>query len=598
MPGYVGVSDGRTVSRSLERLDYEDWYETDVVETDDAGLGLVHHGSKDSNGHSVWRDRRGAGVLYGTISNRNRLGVTTDDVLEGLLDRPLSILPDLDGPFAVACYDARDGSFLAATDKLGTRDCFYAPTSEGVATSSELKAVLARRETVDLDRRAAADLLQFGHVLGDKTLADGVSALPPASLLEYADGDLTVRRYWEPEFERTPDDEYVEETLAAYRRAVADVAETIDGTAGLYLSGGLDSRLLAGVLREEYGPFRTLTYDGNPTDGSNPPVARRVADRLGVDNRVIDRSPEGFESFVRRGVEITDGMVSWEFFTNPHFVFEGLHESADVLLEGAPQGELFGDQILLSDLQDDTSVTELIVRRMGGVDVETVSSLFDAPVDPVDSVRTAVDAVDRRRFEDRVMDVWLRNFCSNSHFRSTKLERSQTGTRIPFASGALLDAVAGMPHGEYRRDAVPFSREIPRSMSPLKRRLACHFGGGLESIPYERTGLAPTRPLWLHDVTYLARQSWWRFVGGRPTPVADWSRDHVPMTEALDEWLDRACRRSLFDETAIRRLRREHFRGNANHIRTIARITTLEQWLETYVDADAERTSPERTTMD
>lgn len=596
MPGFAGVSDTGSISSLVKLLDHEDWYETDLVETNNAGLGLVHHGEKDPGGHTVWSGRRGAGVLYGAISNRQHLGLNVNEIFEAIIDRPRAFLPKLDGPFVVACYDARDGSLLAATDKLGTRDCYYAPTANGIAYGSELDIVLAQRDGVQLNEQAATDLLRFGHILGEKTLAKGVSALPPASLLQYSNYDFSVQRYWEPEFGQASADEYVKQTENAYRRTIADIGATMEGEVGLYLSGGIDSRLLAATLRDEYGPFRTLTYDGNPTDGSNPRIACQVADQLEIENQVIARTPGEFGSLVQKGVNITDGMISWEYFTNPNFVLNELHDEVDLILEGAPQGELFGEQIWRSDFQLG-SVTEVLLRRMGDLSEDTVSSLLNTSTDPADSLREEVAKVGRENFKDLLIEVWLRNFCSNSHFRSSKLERSQVGTRIPFASGDLLNVVAQMPHQAYRQDTVPFSRKIPRSMSPLKRELIIHRDDELKDIPYERSRLPPAWPLWFHDATYLAKEVWRELALGRPTPVADWSREHEPMTQAINNWLDRASERPLFDEETIRHVRRAHFQADANHIRVIARLTTLEIWIERYLDKGVEPRLESMTSM-
>lgn len=586
MVGIVGeTASGGVLAPMLDSVDNESWYETATVANNGTGLGLVHHGSKDPNGQTTWTGEHGKGVIYGVVSNRSELGLSTDELFTGLLERPKDVLPRLSGPFLVACTDTRDGSMLVATDKLGSRACYYAETDSGLVFASELKAVLTQLDDVRLNEQAAGDLLTFGYVLGEKTLAEGVSSLQPATLLEYADGDLSVTRYWEPEFGKLPADGYAERSLDIYKKSMSDVANTLDGQVGLWLSGGLDSRAMAAVLKEEYGSFHTLTYDGNPSDGTNIGPARQVADHLGVDNELIDTKPGDFGDLVRKGVDVTDGMISWSFFVNPDFIFNGLHDTVDIIMEGAPQGELFGEEIWLHQLKHSSSPTEAIARTFGETDRETVTSLLNASVDPTDSIRAEVAKSSPQSQEHRTIDTWYRNFCSNAHFRSNKLARSQVGMRIPFTNGEFLDHLAKMPHDTCRRSSFPFTGgKIPRSMAPLKLQISRQMNSGLEKIPYERTGLSPTRPMWLHDTKYVAKQLRWRFFDEKPEPWADWYRTNSKMSTFINGTLDDACSRELFDEAVIRRLQQEHLAEGKNNIRPIAAITTLEVWLQRYVD--------------
>lgn len=580
MPGIVGgtVSDS-ALSSMADSIEHEGWYETELFAGDRAGIGIVHHGEKDQGGHETWEGAEGAGVIYGAVSNIAELGLSTDELFRGLLDRPSVVLPKLDGPFFIAALDERDGSIVAATDKLGTRSGFYAPTPEGIAVGSEVKAVATQLDEVTLDVSAAADLLAFGFVVGEKTLASEVQALQPATMLRYADDELSVERYWEPMLGRLPVDGYVERSVEVYRNALSNTASTLSGRVGLYLSGGLDSRTMATVLREEIGPFRTFTYDMNPSDGTNIEPARHIADLLGIDNEVTDIVPGDFRHNMEYGVALTDGCNSWSYYVNPEFVFGDLHRKVDVVMEAAPQGELFGEDIWLSQLQTNSS-TETLFDNYAHLGAEEVSAILTEDIDPRRSMYEEVAKSDHSQPAKQIMDAFFRNFCSNSHFRSNKISRSQVGTRIPFASGEFLDHVASMPHEHFRRDTFPGTRgKIPRSMAPLKREIVRELDSGIEDIMYERTLLAPSRPLWIQDASYVAKQLYWKFVTGRPARWAEWSRERPEMRNTLNEWLDNAAGRPVFDEGAIRDIQDEHFRGGKNRLRAISAITTIEMWM-------------------
>ncbi|USZ69968.1 asparagine synthase-related protein (plasmid) [Halorussus salilacus] len=596
MVGVIGGNlTGDALTSAVERLDREEWYETERFEVGEAGLALVHHGEKDPGGHAIWEGDDGVGVCYGAVSNRDRLGLPMAEVFERVLDRPSVVLPELSGPFLLAVAD-RDGDLLVATDKLGTRDCYHAETPDGTVFGSDLGAVASRLDDPEVDARTASDLLSFGFALGGKTLVEGVDALAPATMLRVEAGEggtggrddgPSRERYWEPTFGRLPEEGYVSRALSTYRRAVADASDTVEGSLGLWLSGGLDSRTMAGVLRREHGRFRTFTYDSNPPDASNLDPARRVAETLGVDNDLVLETPDDFARDFERAVCAFGGMVPHQNLVAPGFVFDDLHAKVDVMMEAAPQGEFLGEEVWTSHLDAPSAADAFLsMFEFRREPADRVRLLLDDPVEPDDSVREMVAESTKSSVPNRIMDTWFRNVPSNAHFRGNRAVRSQVGMRIPFADGDFLDTAAGMPLRRFRRATVPGTGgRIPRSMSPLKREVLVELDGGLDRIPYERTGFAPARPLALHDAGYVGKQLRWKFLTGRPSiPWSDWYRDREEVREPVDGWLDAARDRDLFEGDAVEDLRRDHLAGEADEWNAISGICNLEVWIEQALD--------------
>jgi asparagine synthase (glutamine-hydrolysing) len=525
------------------------------------------------------------------------------------------MLPELSGPFLLAAAD-RDGNLLVANDKLGTRECYVAETDDGVAFGSDLSAVAGRMEAPEIDARTAADLLSFGFALGDKSLVAGVEALPAASVLRVRPdgvranevrsgrGGPSADRYWEPDFSRLPVEGYVERALSTYRRAVSDASSSVSGRPGLWLSGGFDSRTMAGVLREGHESFRTFTYDSNPPDESNLGPARRVAETLRADHDLVLETHDCFVESYAQSVRACDGMVPHQNLVAPSFVFGDLHDKVDAMMEAAPQGEFFGEEIWTSHLDAPTATdafrSMLSFRREPAEEVRALlagpgssgrgtrsRSAGTAAVDPDRSIREMVAESSKSSVPNRIMDVWFRNFPKNGHFRDNEVVRSQVGMRVPFADGEFLDTVAGIPRRRFRRGTVPFTGgRIPRSMSPLKREIVRRLDAGLDEIPYERTGFAPKRPLALHDAGYVGKQLRWQLLtGARPVERL------VPRRLGGTPDGERVARlgegpRALFDGDVVERLRRQHLAGEADDWGLLSGILNLEVWMGQTVDRE------------
>jgi asparagine synthase (glutamine-hydrolysing) len=590
MPGIAGgTADESTLTELIEPLQHEDWYCVDRQAGDAAAIGVVHHGPKDPGGVRVWDGKAAVGACYGAITE-NRTGLDGEALPRAILESPAETVAKLDGCFLIACASTDEDRFVVATDRLGTRSCYYATDAGECYAASELKSILPQLPEVSLDERAAGDILALGWVLGDKTLVEGVNSLPPATALVWEDGEATTQRYWVADFRDYEADSmgdgrtsYAADVASAFREMSHSTADTVSGQAGLFLSGGIDSRTLAATLSEDLEDLTTITFDRNPPDESNVGIARAVAGRLGVENDLEGETPERWGELVPRAVGITDGMASWEYFLNPRFAFEDLHDKVDVIVEASTQGELLGEQPGTYELRTNATASGALVDTFSPL-TGLANDLLDVQVDTRASFEREVERSNRADSVERALDVWLRNTPSNSHYLTKKVHRSQVGMRFPYAHEAFLDVIAAMPLGQ-RRTKLPFTNGVvPRSMSPLKPAVLREIDPELATVPYERTRLPPTRPLALHDATYVAKQLWWRFVSGRPTKEADWLRDAPAMRDAVDEWIDAACDRDRFDAATLRRLRREHQRGEANHLAILARVTTLELWLQAHVD--------------
>ncbi len=580
MPGVIGGTvNNRALGEMLDTMDDEPWYGTTELSAGDCRIGHVHHGERDPNGWTTWRDGKKVGVLHGVVSNRAELGLSTDAIFERVLADPDRTLPNLSGPFLLVVAD--ETSTVVATDKIGTRPCYYSAV-HGFLFGSELKSLVTQLHDPRVDVRGVSDVLHMGYVFGQKTLVADVRALRPASYLHYDGDNVETHKYWRPNFGIAPQEGYVDEAVRRYRRVVGNVADTIDGRTGVWLSGGLDSRTLAAALKDEIGPMKTFTYDYSETQEDRI-GAEQVAESLSLSNQYYDYSPDDFVSAIERGVDIMDGMLQWSFYVNLAPSLEDVSGQVDVLFEGSSQGEFFGDVMYRSYLTGKQPVDALasLKAQQSPADVQ---ALLTDDVSPNQSLGRVVERSTQSRREHRTLDALWEIF-ADSHFRSNRLYRSQAGTRVPFADGEFMNHVARMPYNRYRIGAIPGTRgEIPSAVAPLKLEVARRVAGPAASVPYNRTKRPPTSPLALHAAGFVADNVKKRVFGPNTCRMGRWYRDHSGMRTFIDGLLDDACERDLFDSDAVRDLQREHLDERADHLKPISGLTTLELWMQKHLD--------------
>lgn len=577
MTGIVGGTvTGSELTSIADALYRENWYETRYAEKKGAGIGLVEHGDRDPRSNTLWEGPSAIGVVHGVVSDGGPYSTAPDELFPAVLSNPMDVLPALEGPFVLACFDTDSDRALLATDKVGSRPCYYT-TDGGFSFSSEIKSLLAQQSTHEIDHDAVSDLFLMGWVIGEKTPIQGIRNLPPASVLTYSGDELSVRRYWEPTVDPLPPSGYPSRWINDFRETVGDISATVDDEVTLWLSGGIDSRATAATLEELDADFETLTY--RDKKGRDAKFAADVASCLDAENTVLEPTgPEEFVEGIEKSVLATDGMMSWSRFVNLSFTFDELHTRSDVVLEGPT---LLGEDVWNYYLRNGTSPTDALFKKKGKLPVEDVKSLLSVPVSPKRSLRAAVHGSGRAADRFQLLDT-MRRFYAYSHMRSNIVQRSQVGTRT-FSHGSILETTMRMP-GEYRMRTIPFSGgTVPYGVPKIKLAVTRRLNHGVDEIPWDRTNVSPAAPFPAHVAGFAFNEIRDTLRSAKTGRYIDWYRDDPTVRTYLDRIVDAACQRPFLCEDAVRTHQRRVLEGESNII-PLASITALEIWLQECVD--------------
>lgn len=210
-------------------------------------------------------------------------------------------LESLSGRFALALWDRPANRVVLALDRMGIERLAYARVGEGLAFSSSAAAV-AELPGVDSSLRPQAlfDFLLLHTVPAPETVYAGVAKLRPGTCAIVENGRLRVERYWTPCFSdgsKVSYRELREGLMEALRKGVA--ACRPDASTGAFLSGGLDSSTITGMLAEVTGRApRTFTIGFGVEEFNELEYARIAARRFGAEATEYHVTPEDIiESF-------------------------------------------------------------------------------------------------------------------------------------------------------------------------------------------------------------------------------------------------------------------------------------------------------------
>jgi asparagine synthase (glutamine-hydrolysing) len=168
-------------------------------------------------------------------------------------------LERLNGQFAFAIWNTREKSLFLARDRLGVRPLYYTHQGSRLVVASEIKSILATGlVTAEIDPVVLDQIFTYWSPLSPHTVFKNVFELPPGHYLQAANGCLTIKSYWEPEFPERSQAAASgsEKSIAAYAEELSallidavKVRLRADVSVGAYLSGGLDSSVIASVIR-------------------------------------------------------------------------------------------------------------------------------------------------------------------------------------------------------------------------------------------------------------------------------------------------------------------------------------------------------------
>ena len=210
------------------------------------------------------------GETYNYLELRQELGVesfrTTSDIeviLAAYRKWGYDCVDHLRGMFAFAIWDPDDGSLFAARDRFGMKPFYYAIVERRLYFASEAKALLPFLPSVETDLEGLRDYLTFQFCLDGKTLFSGIRELPPGHRLVVRNGQVEISRYWDVyyrlDFARTGAS--FEEELRALMADSVRVHLRADVPVGAYLSGGLDSSIVASLAADER-PGDLMAFNG------------------------------------------------------------------------------------------------------------------------------------------------------------------------------------------------------------------------------------------------------------------------------------------------------------------------------------------------
>jgi asparagine synthase (glutamine-hydrolysing) len=525
----------------------------------------------------------------------------------------------LRGMFAIAIWDLPRRTLILARDRLGQKPINYCHDVHRLVFASELKGLLALPEGMvprRLDPVALDRYLAYGYILHPRTILAGISKLPPAHYAIWRDGVLRVERYWCPDWNmqrERPFQEDVEELGGTLRDAVREqmVSEV---PLGAFLSGGIDSTIIVGLMQREANHAVKSFAIGFPDVSYNETHYAEIAARhLGTEHRTFIVEPKAWETLPHLAWHLDEPFADSSALPT-WYVARETRQAVTVALSGDAGDELFGGY----DRYRALALTELF-QQLPGTPRQLLGNAMISMLPRSAPSKSRLRGLLRlfehinEPFERRYLG-WMATFDEPQRFalysgnqldelalatsmltdrtstdptallgsalavasQRDRVTRAMVADLLTYLPGDLLAKVdlASMAHGLECRGPFLDHRVVELAVGmPLNRKISFRTGRSKVVLRQAFVDLLPPA---------IRRRSKMGF----GVPLSHWFRT-VLKDELRDVLLDPVClERGLFQPEVIRGLVADHIHGKREYSHQLWSLLMLELWFRTHLDGN------------
>ncbi len=262
-------------------------------------------------------------------------------LLHGYEEYGVKLLDRLRGMFAFVIWDKNKKRLFGARDFFGIKPLYYAKMGNTFLFGSEIKAFLPHPAfRKELNEEALESYLSFQYSPGEQTFFQNVYKLLPAHYFIYENGEMSIKRYWEPVFSADPSvtlDEWVDKIDEQFHESV-ETHKISDVEVGSFLSSGVDSSYVACVADVD----KTFTVGFDNEQYNEISYAKELSSYIHVKNISKVITPEEYWANFPKIQYHMDEPLADPAAVALFFVCQLASKSLKVVLSGEGADEIFG----------------------------------------------------------------------------------------------------------------------------------------------------------------------------------------------------------------------------------------------------------------
>jgi asparagine synthase (glutamine-hydrolysing) len=622
MPGIAGIVDfdkdkasiDKEIRRMVKILNHTSPSDEEIYVSDHAALGAVR--LKAYSFHDlVAADEDTLVVFWGYLWDQENLkrragfdfrnigDISVGQLLLTLYNKEgIDGFCNLNGRFVIALWDKAKETLRLIGDRYGFCKLFYWITPGRILFASEYKAIIWHRDfSKKIDEQSIGDFMALGYCLEERTFLKDIKLLPQASIatLERG-GKFSIKKYWDYSFPSEEDptwveDDYVDQFAALLIKATQRQIDSSKNIA-LPLSGGYDSRTLAGILNRLHFKDEVKAFSFGYPHASDVVYGRKIAKKVGYEHTYIPIESTYIRDQAQQFVWLMEGTVScWHAHMLLTFPF--IRNNA---LETAVTG-FFGDNICGSldwlcsiGIRGETSDEDIIKREYAAhADVMNDEDM------KIYMKGELYEEIKGKTFET-FRSYYSQCPSKNRYFRSRYFSTHERQRRYASLNLYVFDFIVKVISPFLDCEFVDFMCHVPPQLLIFKnlyRKMIVKHLPRVATVPHEDTQL-PLNASWIRKGLHwrwekLNRNLLIRGTIGRRYFKIKWADDYRRSNEAIRtgsrDFVEQMLRDSeivaeFFHIDKVNEMLNNHFSGKAKEYLKISALLTFAIWARMFVE--------------
>lgn len=477
----------------------------------------------------------------------------------------ISGISKLNGMFAIAIYDKKEGSLYLVRDRVGEKPLYYSHDNQYFLFGSEIKSLLKIKKNKVLNPDALNQFMAFNYVPPPLTMFNDVYHVMPGHWVKITGKKVEHHCWWDLSSVRTQVRK--EEEWIAQFNTILDDAVNIrlrsDVPFGAFLSGGVDSSTVVGLMsRHLDSPVKTFCIGFDDPKYDESPFASAAAKRFKTDHTMHKVAANLIELWPMATYHCDQPHGDVSFL--PTFkVAELAAEHVKMVLTGDGADELFaGYDKYKTFFSINNNITEQEFRRsylnnISLFDLDSRKLLFS------DNIKAQLNSLDVYSVLDPLYQKTQHmDPVNQALYIDTMLLLPGNNLVKPDRMGMAVSIENRSPFLDYRMIELAFS--MPGDLK-LK--------DGETKYIYKKA----VEPLIGRELTYRKKQMF-------TVPVGNWFKTRL--ADLCDDLLksEKTIKRGIFNYDYVSQLLDEHRANKQNNTREIRALMAVEIWFREFMD--------------
>lgn len=268
-------------------------------------------------------------------------------------------LEKFSGMFAFALWDTHEKSLYLARDRIGEKPLYYGQHGRTFIFSSELKSLKENNKFIpEINTLSVSLFLKYGYIPSPHSIYKNIHKIVPGTFIKITKDDLKnskkpeIKKYWDykdvisskniNKIKQKKESEIIED-IDEYLNKIIKLQSKSDQPLGVFLSGGIDSSIIASILQEQSKePIKTFSIGFKEAGYDEAPAAALVSDYIGTNHTELYVSANDALSVINHITEIYDEPFA-DISQIPTYLLSKLaSEKVKVCLSGDGGDEVFG----------------------------------------------------------------------------------------------------------------------------------------------------------------------------------------------------------------------------------------------------------------